>query len=141
LEPRVSIKPMIPLGQFRDTFIIAMDDEGIAIIDQHVAHERVLFERVMERLTAGTLESQRLLIPMIVDVSVSEHDSLVARSAELRQFGFELESFGGASLNVTAVPALLDRNGSAPALLAPAPDLEHLDRGPTVQDAHQRTAA
>ena len=44
---------MIPLGQFRDTFIIAVDDEGIAIIDQHVAHERVLFEQVMERLTAG----------------------------------------------------------------------------------------
>ena len=47
------IRPMIPLGQFRDTFIIAVDDEGIAIIDQHVAHERVLFEQVMERLTAG----------------------------------------------------------------------------------------
>ena len=44
---------MIPLGQFRDTFIIAVDDEGVAIIDQHVAHERVLFERVMERLTRG----------------------------------------------------------------------------------------
>ena len=56
---------MIPLGQFRDTFIIAIDDEGMAIIDQHVAHERVLFERVMERLTAGRLESQRLLVPMI----------------------------------------------------------------------------
>src|ERR1043165_1864992 len=49
------IRPMIPLGQFRDTFIIAVDDEGIAIIDQHVAHERVLFERVMERLNAGGL--------------------------------------------------------------------------------------
>ena len=49
----VDIQPMIPLGQFRDTFIIAVDDEGVAIIDQHVAHERVLFERVMERLTAG----------------------------------------------------------------------------------------
>ena len=42
---------MMPLGQFRDTFIIAVDADGIAIIDQHVAHERVLFERVMERLT------------------------------------------------------------------------------------------
>jgi DNA mismatch repair enzyme (predicted ATPase) len=40
---------MIPLGQFRDTFIIAIDDDGVSIIDQHVAHERVLFERVMER--------------------------------------------------------------------------------------------
>ena len=61
------IRPMIPLGQFRDTFIIAVDDEGIAIIDQHVAHERVLFERVMERLTAGPLESQRLLVPLVIE--------------------------------------------------------------------------
>ena len=49
-----AIRPMMPLGQFRDTFIIAVDEEGIAIIDQHVAHERVLFERIMERLTSGT---------------------------------------------------------------------------------------
>jgi DNA mismatch repair protein MutL len=53
------IRPMIPLGQFRDTFIIAIDDEGVAIIDQHVAHDRVLFEQVTERLTSGRLESQR----------------------------------------------------------------------------------
>ena len=143
-EPRVpspDIRPMIPLGQFRDTFIVAIDDEGIAIIDQHVAHERVLFERVMERLTTGTLESQRLLLPMIVDVSVTEHDCLVARGAELRQFGFEIESFGGSSLNVTAVPALLDANDCATALLALAHDLEGLDRGAKVQEALQRIAA
>ena len=47
------MKPLMPLGQFRDTFIIAVDADGIAIIDQHVAHERVLFERVMERLSSG----------------------------------------------------------------------------------------
>jgi DNA mismatch repair protein MutL len=141
LEPQVSIKPLIPLGQFRDTFIIAMDDDGVAIIDQHVAHERVLFERVMERLTAGRLESQRLLIPMIVDVSIAEHDSLTARAPELAQFGFELESFGGSSLKVTAVPALLDVNDSTTALLALAHDLDGLDRGAKVQEALQRIAA
>jgi DNA mismatch repair protein MutL len=135
------MKPMIPLGQFRDTFIIAVDDEGVAIIDQHVAHERVLFERVMERLTTGRLESQGLLIPMIVDVSVAEHDSLTARAAELGQFGFEVESFGGSSLKVTAVPALLDVNDSAAALIALAHDLEGLDRGAKVQEALQRIAA
>jgi len=132
---------MIPLGQFRDTFIVAIDDEGIAIIDQHVAHERVLFERVMQRLTTGTLESQRLLIPMIVDVSVAEHDCLVERTAELQQFGFELESFGGSSLKVTAVPALLDANDCSASLLALAHDLEGLDRGAKLQDALQRIAA
>ena len=70
-EPRApgDPRPMIPLGQFRDTFIIAVDDEGMAIIDQHVAHERVLFERVMERLSAGPLESQRLLVPMVMELS------------------------------------------------------------------------
>ena len=141
LERQMSIKPMIPLGQFRDTFIIAVDDEGVAIIDQHVAHERVLFERVMERLTTGRLESQRLLIPMIVDVSVAEHDSLTARTAELEQFGFEIESFGGSSVKVSAVPALLDVNDSTSALLALAHDLEGLDRGAKMQDALQRIAA
>ncbi len=55
-----AVRPMIALGQFRDTFIIAMDDEGLCIIDQHVAHERVLFERIMEKLTSESLESQRL---------------------------------------------------------------------------------
>src|SRR6185312_4148549 len=60
------IRPMIPLGQFRDTFIIAVDDEGVAIIDQHVAHERVLFELITERLTSGRLESQRLLTPILL---------------------------------------------------------------------------
>jgi DNA mismatch repair protein MutL len=140
-EPRELVKPMIPLGQFRDTFIIAVDDDGIAIIDQHVAHERVLFERVMERLTAGRLESQRLLIPMIVDVAVTEHDALIARASELEQFGFEIESFGGASLKVGAVPALLDVNDSAAALLALAHDLDGLDRGAKLQDALQRIAA
>src|SRR6185503_6340425 len=50
------VKPMMALGQFRDTFIIAVDADGIAIIDQHVAHERVLFERVMEKLSSGRLE-------------------------------------------------------------------------------------
>ena len=63
---------MIALGQFRDTFIIAMDDEGLCIIDQHVAHERVLFERIMERLTTESLESQRLLIPVVMELPAAE---------------------------------------------------------------------
>jgi len=132
---------MIPLGQFRDTFIIAVDDEGIAIIDQHVAHERVLFERVMERLTAGRLESQRLLVPMLLDIAAPARQALVARRTELERFGFEIEEFGGATLSVTAAPALLSAEDSAAALRALADDLEGLDRGAQVQDALQRIAA
>jgi DNA mismatch repair protein MutL len=136
-----TLKPLIPLGQFRDTFIIAVDDEGLAIIDQHVAHERVLFERVMERLTTGRFESQRLLVPMVLDLAPSACQALVNRTAELERFGFELEGFGGASIKVTAVPALLKIEDCSKALLALAEDLEGLDRGSQVQDALQRIAA
>ena len=135
------IKPMIPLGQFRDTFIIAVDDEGVAIIDQHVAHERVLFERVMERLTKGPLESQRLLLPMVIDLAPSAQQALVNRASELERLGFEIESFGAATVKVSAVPALLRNEDCARALLALAEDLEGLDRGAQVQDALQRLAA
>jgi DNA mismatch repair protein MutL len=137
----VAIKPMIALGQFRDTFIIAVDDEGIAIIDQHVAHERVLFERVMERLTSGPLESQRLLVPMLLDVPPSAHAALLNRAAELQRLGFEIEEFGDSTIKVGAVPALLKAEDSTKALLALAEDLDGLDRGAHVQDALQRIAA
>jgi DNA mismatch repair protein MutL len=135
------IRPMLPLGQFRDTFIIAVDDEGLAIIDQHVAHERVLFERVMQQLTAGRLESQRLLVPMVLDLPPAAHDALVGRTGELERLGFELDSFGGAAVRVTAVPALLKAEESSRALLALANDLEGLARDGQVQEALRRIAA
>ena len=106
--PRPPIRPMIPLGQFRDTFIIAIDDEGIAIIDQHVAHERVLFEQVMEKLTAGPLQSQRLLTPMLIELSPAQRQALIPHAATLEKFGLEIEEFGGDSVRLSAVPAVLD---------------------------------
>ena len=136
-----SVRPMIPLGQFRDTFIVAIDDEGICIIDQHVAHERVLFERVMERLTAGTLESQRLLVPMMIELAPGERDALVGRTADLQRFGFDVEEFGGDTVKVTAVPALLPRDECDAAIRALAQDLEGLDRGLRVEEALKRIAA
>jgi len=135
------IRPMIPLGQFRDTFIIAVDDEGVAIIDQHVAHERVLFERVMEQLTAGSLESQRMLLPLVMELAPAAKHTLLGRAAELERLGFEIEEFGAAAIKVSSVPALLRTEDSSKALVALAEDLEGLDRGAQVQEALQRIAA
>jgi DNA mismatch repair protein MutL len=132
---------MIALGQFRDTFIIAVDDEGIAIVDQHVAHERVLFERITERLTGGRLESQRLLEPMLVELPPGGRQALVAHAADLERLGFELEEFGGDTLRVAAFPALLRREECEAAIRALAEDLEGLDRGSRVEDAIKRIAA
>ncbi|HUQ89265.1 MAG TPA: DNA mismatch repair endonuclease MutL, partial [Vicinamibacterales bacterium] len=136
-----SVRPMIALGQFRDTFIIAMDDEGLCIIDQHVAHERVLFERIMERLTNDSLESQRLLIPAVLELPAAERAALVSKSEALAKFGFEVEEFGGDTIRVTAVPALLDPNECDTALRALAEDLEGLDRGLRLEDALKQIAA
>ena len=140
-EPAAGIRPMIPLGQFRDTFIIAVDEEGVAIIDQHVAHERVLFEQVMDRLTTGRLESQRLLEPMLIDLSASQRQALAAHADQLQRFGFDVEAFGGDSLRITAVPALLRHAESAAAVRTLAEDLEGLDRGSRVEDGLRRIAA
>ncbi len=132
---------MIALGQFRDTFIIAVDDEGIAIVDQHVAHERVLFEQIVERLTAGGLESQRLLEPMLLDLPAAAREALGARATELARMGFELEEFGGEAVRVVAVPALLRREECEAAIRTLADDLEGLDRGSRVDEALRRIAA
>ncbi len=136
-----SMRPMMPLGQFRDTFIIAVDEEGIAIIDQHVAHERVLFERITERLTSGRLESQRLLEPRLISLSAGARQALVARAADLERLGFELEEFGGDTLRMSAYPAVLRAEDCETTLRTLADDLEGLDRGSPVEDAIKRIAA
>ena len=135
------IRPMIALGQFRDTFIIAVDEEGIAIVDQHVAHERVLFERIVERLTTGRLESQRLLEPLLIDLPAAARQALAAHATELERLGFEIEEFGGDAVRAVAVPALLRREECEAAIRALAEDLEGLDRGSGVDAALKRTAA
>jgi len=131
---------MIPLGQFRDTFIIAVDDEGVAIIDQHVAHERVLFEQVMERLTSGRLESQRLLTPILLELSAAQRDALKQHAGTLDRLGMEIEEFGGDSVRLSAVPALLEPAECEAAVRALAEDLEGLGNA-GVDDALRRIAA
>jgi len=140
-SPPGEIRPMIPLGQFRDTFILAVDDEGIAIIDQHVAHERVLFEQVMEKLMSGRLESQRLLTPIIIEMSPAQRQALAQHRGTLERFGMEIEEFSGDTLNLSAVPAILDPSECEAAVRALAEDLEGLDKGSRVEDGLRKIAA
>jgi DNA mismatch repair protein MutL len=137
----LSMNPMIPLGQFRDTYIVAVDADGIAIIDQHVAHERVLFEQVMERLGLGRLPSQRLLQAVVLELSQAQCEAVLAHRQDLDRLGFEVEEFGGGHVRVAAVPALLPIDQAAVAVRALAEDLEGLDRGAAVEDALRRIAA
>jgi DNA mismatch repair protein MutL len=132
---------LIPLGQFRDTFIIAVDHEGVAIIDQHVAHERVLYERTLERLTSGRLQSQRLLTPILVEMSAAARQALVTRASDLDRLGFDVEEFGGDALKVSALPAILGTEEAASTLRALGEDLEGFDRGSPAEAAIKLMAA
>ena len=133
--------PMIPLGQFRDTFIIAVDADGVAIIDQHVAHERILYERVMERLTAGVLDGQGLLAPMVIDLPPGQREALATHAEHLTRLGFEVGSFGGDSVSVTMIPSVLAMAEAEVAVRSLAEDLEGFDRGTAVEDVLKRLAA
>ena len=135
------IKPMAPLGQFRNTFIIAVDEDGIAIIDQHVAHERILFELIAERLTTGRVDVQALLTPVVLELTPGEHQTLLSHVKELERVGFEFEDFGGNSLRIGAVPALLDWNTCETVLRAVAADLDGLSPGAGVDVALRQMAA
>ena len=137
----MTLKPLIPLGQFRRTFILAVDDDGVAIIDQHVAHERVLYERIMARLTTGNLESQHLLTPLVLETSPDARAVLLERSADLRQCGFDLEDFGPTSVRVTAMPVLLGRDEAAGVVRGLAADLEGLGGKGAVHDHLRQIAA
>jgi DNA mismatch repair protein MutL len=135
------IRPMTPLGQFRNTFIVAVDEDGLAIIDQHVAHERILFEQISERLTSRALESQRLLSPIVLELAPGEHQTITQHTAALARCGFDIEDFGGASVRLTAVPAILNWEACETALRAAVSDLEGLAPGAGVDVALRQLAA
>ena len=134
-------RPLMPLGQFRDTFIIAVDSEGVAIIDQHVAHERILFEQVMSQLAGGPMDGQRLLTPIVVDLPAAQREALAAHATHLLQLGFEVGEFGGDSVQITTVPGVLARAEAENAVRELAADVEGFDRGAGVEDVLRRLAA
>ncbi len=99
------LETLKPLGQVRDSFILAVNEEGLWIIDQHVAHERVLFEKVLRQRAAQQVESQRLLMPLIVELSPQQQAIFAEICDELRRNGFDAEPFGSRTVAVKTAPA------------------------------------
>jgi DNA mismatch repair protein MutL len=93
------------LGQLHDSFIIAAGRDGLWIIDQHVAHERILFEQVLGARAAGTLDIQQLLMPLVVQMSPAQHLEYARIADELHAYGFETEPFGQRTIAIKAAPA------------------------------------
>ncbi len=97
-----------PLGQVRDSFILAVNDEGLWIIDQHVAHERVLFEKVLKQRAIERVESQRMLMPLVIELTPAQHAVFAEICDELQRNGFEVEPFGVRTIAVKTAPAGVD---------------------------------
>ena len=103
-----SLSTLKPLGQVRDSFILAVNDEGLWIIDQHVAHERVLFEKVMRERDTEQVQRQRLLMPLLIDLLPAQMVAFARLAQELDRNGFEAEPFGPRTLAIKAAPPGLE---------------------------------
>ncbi len=103
-----SLASLKPLGQLRESFILAVNDEGFWIIDQHVAHERVLFEKILREREVERVHRQRLLMPMLIELLPEQMVRFADIAAELDRNGFEAEPFGPHTLAVKAAPVGLE---------------------------------
>lgn len=95
------------IGQYSGTYLIFSEQDGLVIIDQHAAHERVLFEKLRAAARENNIASQTLLIPEIINLSVADMENVLAATESLNAIGFAVEPFGEASIAVRAVPAVV----------------------------------
>ena len=100
-----SLATLKPLGQIRDSFILAVNPQGLWIIDQHVAHERVLFEKICKQRLAESPERQQLLMPLVVELTPAQMAVFAEISDELNRNGFEVEPFGSRTIAVKTTAA------------------------------------
>src|SRR5581483_59441 len=130
-----------PLGQLHNSFILAADRNGLLVIDQHVAHERILFERHWRALTRNRVEVQRLLLPETLDLTPAQAATIDQMLPELEENGFEIGRLSGRTIAIKAVPALLPA-GTARELLAELLDaIEQERRGLTMDELRAEIAA
>jgi len=119
-----------PLGaaraQIHETYIVAQTEDGIVIVDQHAAHERLVYERIKQMLSNGGVRRQALLIPEVVELDPSEAEALGARAEELAGLGLVIEPFGAGAILVRETPALLGHIDAAGLLRDLADDIAEL---------------
>src|SRR6266404_2237292 len=105
LESLDALKDLRPLGQIHDSFIVAAGRDGLWIIDQHVAHERILFEQVLAARSRNAVETQGLLMPLVIQLSPAQQIEYARIAEELDALGFETEPFGNRTIAVKSAPA------------------------------------
>lgn len=131
----------IARGQVARTYIIAEAEDGLVVVDQHAAHERLVLERMRGALADGRVAPQRLLLPEVVDLDEPACDRLEARIGELADLGLEIERFGPSAMLVRATPALLGAGDVAGLVRDLADDLAAFGEAVTLKERLDRVAA
>jgi DNA mismatch repair protein MutL len=128
LEPSPDHPLGAPVAQVLDTYIIAVAADGaLVLVDQHAAHERLTHEAIREQMMAGSVRSQPLLMPAVVDLPAGDVARLAAQAADLARLGLELEEFGAGAILVRAIPAALGAPEPGPLLRDLADELAEMD--------------
>lgn len=130
-----------PLGQLRDSYIVALDDKGLMLIDQHVAHERVLFEQHLARIKSQSLEVQSLLIPETIDLTPAQAGAFDLAAQELALSGFELMRLSGRTIAIQAAPAMLSVTAARQLVLELLGVVEQERRALSLEDFQREIAA
>jgi DNA mismatch repair protein MutL len=133
-----------PLGQLHGIYVIAQNNEGLVVVDQHAAHERILFERLKAQYAAGTIPRQQYLVPVAVTVPEDVADYGEQRAAELAELGLEIERSAPGQLRLRAAPPILSAEAAGALLkrvLGVAVDAEGSHHLGEVLDAQQRVLA
>jgi DNA mismatch repair protein MutL len=141
-EPEAELPLLVvpPLLQLRRTYMLFEHDDGVVLIDQHSAHERILYEQFMGMLERGESPSQRLLFPLTLHLAPAEGEAFEANREMLAQLGFEVEGFGGHTLLVHSVPMPHPRFDAERCLRETLASLSG-DRDPSAHGRHERLAA
>eukprot|EP00435_Cladocopium_sp_Y103_P077220 s1_g959.t1 len=121
-------------GQLHETYVVAQTADGIVIVDQHAAHERLVYERMKEAIAANGLTRQMLLIPEVVELDGDAADRLARRAEDLADLGFVLEKFGEGAVVVRETPALLGKLNVAGLVRDLADDLTELDEALSLKE-------
>jgi len=136
-----ALSDLRPLGQLHESFIIAAGRDGLWIIDQHVAHERILFERVLNQRAAGNVEVQRLLMPLVLQLTPQQQIEYARIADELASMGFETEPFGNRTIAVKAAPAAIGPADLEKVMLEVLETAERELRGVSLDDIRRAIAA
>lgn len=121
-------------GQVHNTYIVAQTTDGLVIVDQHAAHERLVYERMKDALASGGIRRQMLLIPEVVELDSAAADRLVAKAADLAALGLVIEGFGEGAVVVRELPSLLGDTDVQGLIRDLADDLAETDQALTLQD-------